>query len=114
MGHAVNNFSCVLEAKNSVAKKKPLSDFPDQKRNRYSLRRKVLAIEPELMKKKFKEQLLRKISPPVNSTQSTQRNSGNAVAAKSTSISNNSKTINMEVTNQVTTPETLAISLALD
>ena len=67
-----------------------------------------------MIKQKLKESLLRKIILPVNSMQSTQSKYGKTVSTKSVSVKNKDITITLEATNQVTSPDTSTILLAVD
>ncbi len=110
----MNTFSHILIAEKSIAKIKPLIEDLTQKQNNwYNLRIQGLTTEQELKKQILKEHLLRNINPSVKSKQNTQSKFGNVVTVKSTST-RKSKSTTLEFADQVTPPNTSAISPTLD
>jgi len=78
------------------------------------LRIQGLVFEQELTKNKLKENLLKKITPPFNSSQNTQNKSRNAAITKSTSDNGKSKPTIMEVADKVTPLDTLVMPFMID
>lgn len=114
VGHAANMFNCILTTQKCTVDKEPLSDGLAQKQNnQYNLRGKGTTTAIELLKQKFKENLLRKINPRAYSEQNTQRKSRKVVSTKIVSHNSKDKTITLETTKQVPSLDTLASLLAM-
>lgn len=85
------------------------SNLIQKKNGRYILRIKGPISDQEVMRQILKEQLLRRISPPVNPAQNEHSKYGNATISNNNSSSNKSKSITPKVSNKATPRDTLAI-----
>lgn len=99
----------IFTAQKSIANKQPPSDGSAQKHtNRYNLRSQGIATVVELLNQKLKENCWGKSLHP-STQRRTVSESGKAVSMKIASMSNKDKTITLEATNQVTSPNTSVI-----
>lgn len=114
-GHVVNMYQCTRTAQKTTTEKEPPSDGPALKQNnQYNLRSQGVPTVFEIPRDKIRPDMLRTVSPLVNSTKKTQSKSGKTTTAKSVSTSTEDKSSPPETTNSIPPPDTSVSLPTLD